>query len=137
MVYILLYSRFFFLELIKLLAKKSSDPRELQVVEAMENICQAKYFSTYEYSPPTTIKACKFIIGKFLFMCCNGKHDSACWLMLMRSATFSCRFGLELKGRFKGVPKGQQPLPLCFLHFLFLLFYWKQHLNIIDFDFFI
>lgn len=52
-------------ELDKLLAKKSSDPRELQVVEAMENICQAKYFSTYDYSPPTTIKACKFLIENY------------------------------------------------------------------------
>lgn len=52
-------------ELDKLLAKKSSDPRELQVVEAMEDICQAKYFSKYHYSPPTTIKACKFLIEKY------------------------------------------------------------------------
>ena len=61
------YKRFccFLLELDKLLAKKSSDPRELQVVEAMEDVCQAKYFSKYHYSPPTTIKACKFLIGEF------------------------------------------------------------------------
>ena len=31
----------------------------------MEDICQAKYFSKYHYSPPTTIKACKFLIGEF------------------------------------------------------------------------
>lgn len=112
---------FFFLELDKLLAKKSSDPRELQVVEAMENICQTKYFSTYDYSPPTTIKACKFLIGKFLFICCNRKHNSACLLMLMRAATFFCLFGLLLKRRLKGVPKGTQPLPLSFIFFPFLL----------------
>ncbi|XP_068761439.1 uncharacterized protein [Montipora capricornis] len=52
-------------ELNKLLAKKSSDPRELHVIEAMENICQAKYFSTYLYSPPTTIKACRFLLENY------------------------------------------------------------------------
>ena len=59
------YFSHLFLEIGKLLAKKSSDPRELQVVEAMEDICQTKYFSKYHYSPPTTIKACKFLIGEF------------------------------------------------------------------------
>lgn len=52
-------------ELDKLLEKKSSDPRELQVVEAMEDICQTKYFSKYDYSPPTTVKACRFLIEKY------------------------------------------------------------------------
>lgn len=129
MVYILLYSRvfFFFLELDKLLAKKSSDPRELQVVEAMENICQVKYFSTYDYSPPTTIKACKFLIGKFLFLCCNGKHNSACLLMLMRTATFFCLFGLVLiRADLKESQRGPNPYP--FLSFFFLS-YCNQHLN--------
>lgn len=52
-------------ELDKILAKRSSDPRELQVVEAMEDICQTKYFSKYDYSPPTTVKACRFLIEKY------------------------------------------------------------------------
>ncbi|KAJ7386215.1 hypothetical protein OS493_010609 [Desmophyllum pertusum] len=52
-------------ELDKILTKKSSDPRELQVVEAMEDICQSKYFSSYDYSPPTTVKACRFLIEKY------------------------------------------------------------------------
>jgi len=48
----------------KLLAKKTSDLREVQVVDAMEDICQSKYFKTYDLSPPTTIKVCKFLIGE-------------------------------------------------------------------------
>lgn len=60
------WSLFCVLELEKILAKRSSDPRELQVVEAMEDICQTKYFSKYDYSPPTTVKACRFLIGKSL-----------------------------------------------------------------------
>lgn len=52
------------LEMDKLLAKKTSDLREVQVVDAMEDICQSKYFKTYDYSPPTAIKVCKFLIGE-------------------------------------------------------------------------
>lgn len=52
------------LEMDKLLAKKTSDLREVQVVDAMEDICQSKYFKTYDLSPPTTIKVCKFLIGE-------------------------------------------------------------------------
>lgn len=48
----------------KLLAKKTSDLREVQVVDAMEDICQSKYFKTYDLSPPTTVKVCKFLIGE-------------------------------------------------------------------------
>ena len=56
----------FVLELDKLLAKKTSDPREVQVVEAMEDICQSTYFRTYDHSPPTIVKVCKFLIGELL-----------------------------------------------------------------------
>lgn len=52
------------LEMDKLLAKKTSDLREVQVVDAMEDICQSKYFKTYDLSPPTTVKVCKFLIGE-------------------------------------------------------------------------
>jgi len=52
-------------EMDKLLAKKTSDLREVQVVDAMEDICQSKYFKTYDLSPPTTVKVCKFLIDKY------------------------------------------------------------------------
>ena len=52
------------LEMDKLLAKKTSDLREVQVVDAMEDICQSKYFKTYDLSPPTSVKVCRFLIGE-------------------------------------------------------------------------
>ncbi|XP_001640330.2 serine/threonine-protein phosphatase 4 regulatory subunit 2 [Nematostella vectensis] len=52
-------------ELTKKLQKKSSDPWEVKVVEAMEDICNVNNFRAYDYSPPTTIKGCKFIMDKF------------------------------------------------------------------------
>lgn len=51
-------------ELDKFLAKKSSDPRELQVVEAIEDVCRSKHLNKYGYSPITLVKACRFFIGK-------------------------------------------------------------------------
>lgn len=51
-------------ELDKFLAKKSSDPRELQVVEAIEDVCRSKHLNKYGYSPITLVKACRFLMGK-------------------------------------------------------------------------
>lgn len=51
-------------ELDKFLAKKSSDPRELQVVEAIEDVCRSKHLKKYGYSPITLVNACKFFMEK-------------------------------------------------------------------------
>lgn len=87
-------------EIGKLLAKKSSDPRELQVVEAMEDICQAKYFSKYHYSPPTTIKACKFLIEKY--------EEELEQLLTKKSADYEKEVCYELTKACEGVDRSKK-----------------------------
>lgn len=87
-------------EIGKLLTKKSSDPRELQVVEAMEDICQAKYFSKYHYSPPTTIKACKFLIEKY--------EEELEQLLTKQSADYEKEVCYELTKACEGVDRSKK-----------------------------
>ena len=53
-----------FAELMKMLKKKTSDPKDLVITEAMENICKPYNFVEYHFSPPKTVKACELLLGK-------------------------------------------------------------------------
>ena len=52
------------LEILKKVNKKTGDSREVRVVDAMEDICNLQNFGSYEYSPPKTGSACKYLMGR-------------------------------------------------------------------------
>ena len=54
-------------ELMKKVNKKSGDSLEVRVIEALEDICSNPNFRSYDFSPPSTTKACKLLLGR----CCN------------------------------------------------------------------
>ena len=54
-------------ELAKMTSKKSSDPRDLIITEALENICKPYNFVNYDFSPPKTVKACQLLLGMCVF----------------------------------------------------------------------
>ena len=40
--------------------------REVAVTELLESICSPPNFVEYDYSPPKTVAACKFLLGKYV-----------------------------------------------------------------------
>lgn len=52
-------------EMLKKLEKKTGDIREVKVIDAMEDICNLQNFGSYDYSPPKTGKACKYLIENY------------------------------------------------------------------------
>ena len=52
-------------ELLKKINKKTGESREVRVIEALEDICNLQNFGSYEYSPPKTGQACKFLIENY------------------------------------------------------------------------
>ena len=52
-------------EILKKVNKKTGESREVRVIEAMEDICNLQNFGSYEYSPPKTGQACKFLIENY------------------------------------------------------------------------
>jgi len=51
-------------ELMKLLNKRTSDPKDLVITEALENVCKPYNFVEYQYSPPKTVKACQLLLER-------------------------------------------------------------------------
>eukprot|EP00794_Sanderia_malayensis_P009027 gene9027-9994_t len=51
-------------ELIKLTSKKTNDPKDLVIAEALEKVCKPLHFVSYDYSPPKTVKACNLLLEK-------------------------------------------------------------------------
>ena len=52
-------------ELLKKINKRTGESREVRVIEALEDICNLQNFGSYEYSPPKTGQACKFLIENY------------------------------------------------------------------------
>lgn len=51
-------------ELMKKINKRSGDSLEVRVIEALEDICTNPNFRTYDFSPPSTTKACKLLLER-------------------------------------------------------------------------
>ncbi|XP_028395602.1 glutamic acid-rich protein-like [Dendronephthya gigantea] len=52
-------------ELLKKVDKKTGDSREVRVIDGMEDICNLQNFGSYDYSPPKTGQACKYLIENY------------------------------------------------------------------------
>ena len=76
---VLMIILFFIVELGKKLSKKklTGVEREVTVIELLESICSPPNFVEYEYSPPKTVAACKFLLGKYVCgKICIGFQDT-------------------------------------------------------------
>ena len=84
-------------ELLKKINKKTGESREVRVIEALEDICNLQNFGSYEYSPPKTGQACKFLIENY-----DEEIENS---LVSESGDFEQRICYELTEACKGVDR--------------------------------